>query len=356
MLVFAHVRAHAGGRIGGVAPRATLRVGATGLPQVVGPGQHQGLLPGRNRGQSQVVVAVLDGGRAQRGVRLELRRRPLLGEGDRGARAGAAARRAYILPQPLILVVLVHRPGKGVAGRGIYRQRTAEDGAGGRAGVAARIGWAELRARRQVGSRLIGHAREDDAVRGLIVAVVAHRRDKQTPHRVPHHRGGRVSIGNHKGVARPLHVRPVAVRDGGQAPVLAAVRGVVQPLVAAAGVAAKPGCIHERALVGLRNRRHHHIRTGGIGSASLDARSHIAPGKAGKALPGKAVQKVRGGLFQAPRGAAVGRVPAVIARAGRSAARLTNADYELGVLTGPVHAVGSGHDRIGEHAAGGRNG
>ena len=33
----------------------------------------------------------------------------------------------------------------------------------------------------------------------------------------------------------------------------------------------------------------------------------------------------------------------------------TNAGDELGILTGPVHAVGSGHNRVGEHAAGRRN-
>ena len=194
------------------------------------------------------------------------------------------------------MVEFVHSPGKGVAGLGIHRQRPAKDGAGGqpratgarRAPCAAQTR-ARARTRGRAGLILIAHARPGDAVRGLIVAVVAHRRDEQFPHRVPNHRGSRISVGQVEHIARSLHVRPRSVRDGGQRPGGPAVQRVVEALVARA----RPNRIHQRALVGLRDRGHHQLLV------------YRAPGKARKTLPGKAVDAIGGIGNQGPGCAAV---------------------------------------------------
>ncbi len=48
--------------------------------------------------------------------------------------------RAHVLPQPLVLIVHIHGPGKGVAGVRIHRQRAAIDGAGDGASLPGLVG------------------------------------------------------------------------------------------------------------------------------------------------------------------------------------------------------------------------
>ena len=80
---------------------------------------------GGNRGQREVVIAVGDGRRSLEGAGFKRGCVPLLSKGDGGVGAGAAAESALVLPQALILIVAIDRPGKGVAG-GDSRQARRE--------------------------------------------------------------------------------------------------------------------------------------------------------------------------------------------------------------------------------------
>ena len=251
MFEFTHLGAETCRRIGGVAPHAAH--GQAALPQVVGPGKEQRILTlphgRRNRSQRQVVIAVGDHGLYAAGSR---KPRQLRGKrnGQVGAGIPAGIDRALVLPDSVVvpqsrsLVVRIHRPGKSVSSLRIHRQRPAKDGTSVGAGAAELVGAV---CRRQFGAGLSRHARPCHPVRRLVIPVIAHRREKQLPHRVPHHRGRGISIGARKRIDGPLHWLSAAVRDGGQVPGSSAIGGVIQALVAHVG----PVRIHQRAFVGL---------------------------------------------------------------------------------------------------------
>ena len=115
MLVFAHLRivARTSDDIGGVPPHAAH--GQAALPQVVVPGQQQCILLRRHGGQRQIVIAIFNGCGSLGGIGFESRRVPLLGKRNGLVGADAAAHRTLVLPDSLILVVLIHCPGNGVA-------------------------------------------------------------------------------------------------------------------------------------------------------------------------------------------------------------------------------------------------
>ena len=183
MLIFAHLGAHAGG--GFVVLRQTQpEPGCTS--RVIGAGQHQRVLLGRNRGQCEVVIAV--GDRHCSEAVFSRGAFPWLGKSDGGC-CSAAANRALILPEALVLVVQIDGPGKGVAGMGLTASAPRKMGQATEP-VPGLVGQKRCESR----ARLIGKARPGDAVGGLVVAMIAHRGDKHLAHRVPDHRCGRVAI------------------------------------------------------------------------------------------------------------------------------------------------------------------
>ena len=292
VLEFAHLGTHAGGGVGGIAPDAAH--GHAALPQVVGAGQHQSVLAGGNRGQRQVVIAVGDGRRPLEGAGLKSGCIPLLSKGDGRVAAGAATEGTLVLPQALILIVAIDGPGKGVAGLGIDGKRAAIDGAGHVAGR-RRVGGAhdggESRA------RLVANTCPGDAVGGLVIAVIAHRGNKQLAHGIPNHGRGGIAVRPERHYVGRLHDCAAAVGNGGQMPRGAAIGGVVE----AFAVHSRLVRVHYIAFVRLRDRSHDHLGIDGT------------PGKTGKTLAGKdhvagaePIFRVGGSLDQAPGVATVG--------------------------------------------------
>ena len=310
-------------------------------------GQHHRLLPGGNRGQGKVIVSIRNGCRSLAGAGFKRSCAPLLGERDGRVAARPAADLAQILPQSLVLIVLVHGPGKGVAGGGIDRQGAAIDGTGDGAGLAQVVG---AHGRGESGAGLIGQACPRHAVGRLVIAVIAHRGDEQLPHRIPHHRRGGVARRG-DGAERALH-DVAAVGNGGQVPRGATIRGVIQALVSRGG----PIRIHQRAFIGLRNRGH--------GDLGIDG----APGEAGKTLPdeseiegAQAVLQVLGLLDQAPgvsvvggaqdTGAVIGIEYIVgVARAGQDHAGLARLHGEGADADGGVACSAESRHCIGERS------
>ena len=290
MLEPRHPRAHAGGRIGGVAPHAAL--GYAAPPQVGCPSQQTRvptlLRPARHGRQGQRISAAWDGCRAVACVGLQSVRVPLPRKGHVRIGAHAVAHRAWVLPNPLVLIFGIHGPGEGVAGDGVHRQRAAKDGA---IGGPDPPGIRRARLRSQPSARLSRHARPGHPVRGLVISMEPHRRHKNLPHRIPHYRGRRIAIGSIEWIVRPLDNLVGPVRNGCQVPGHAGIGRVVEAFIA------RPGQvhIHQRAFVRLRNSRHHHLRI------------HRAPGKTRKTLPQKLPALVRCRRDQAPRDSPVRR-------------------------------------------------